>query len=604
MNVRIFIIVLVFCFVHQAYAQHISYSFMAPNAVHHEAVITVLAEGIDTTPAVFRMSRSSPGRYATHEFGKNVYDVKADDGKGHTLVVVKTDAEVYTVPKHRGRVRLTYTLYGNYADGTYAGIDATNYHLNMPATFMWLKGYDNALITVHFDVPLKWKIATQLTPTSDPNTFTAPGLQLFMDAPVKIGRLLFSEWNEANGDKQFRFRLALEADATQAGADSLARQLKKIVETEKKVFGEFPDYDWGMYTFIASINPYVHGDGMEHRNSTMISLPVDFTEINNLYGVFSHEFFHCWNVERIRPKTIEPFNFEKSNMCDGLWLAEGFTRYYDQLILVRAGLAKPESFIQKAAGLINAKDNTPGGKYYSPIENSQRAVYADASVAIDKNNYPNMYTSYYAYGGAIALALDLELRSRFHKTLDDYMRLLWVRYGKTEIAYTMEGLQEALAAISNEAYAADFFDHYIFGHKRIEYALLLQQMGYTLERQDAGKAWIGDISKRRNGDTLAGLKLTSNTVVNTPLYRAGLDVDDVILQLDNKTIMQDTDITNVLASHKPGDMLGITFRHHVTTRHTTITADENPDFVIKPMEEKGKKITDNQADARKGWLGQ
>src|SRR5438067_2417414 len=131
-------------------AQKIQYTFAAPNAVHHEAEITVTVTGAKPGPMLFRMSRSSPGRYATHEFGKNVYNVSAVDGTGKTIAVEKADADVYKVPRQQGTVTVKYTLYGNCADGTYASIDATGYHLNMPATFMWVKGLDNAPITLQF----------------------------------------------------------------------------------------------------------------------------------------------------------------------------------------------------------------------------------------------------------------------------------------------------------------------------------------------------------------------------------------------------------------------------------------------------------------------
>ncbi|HEX8461359.1 MAG TPA: M61 family peptidase, partial [Segetibacter sp.] len=252
--------------------------FAAPNAIHHEAEITVVATGLPGTPAIFRMSRSSPGRYAKHEFGKNVYNVLAFNEDGKALKLEKEDADVYKVTGHKGTVKLTYTLYGNYFDGTYAGIDISGYHLNMPAAFMWVKGLEKAPITLQFTVPVaSWKIATQLKPTSDPLTFTAPDLQYFMDAPTKVGNLHLRDWLVTNSDsKQYTFRLALEAEAPEALVDNFTEKIKKIVEAGKGVYGELPGYDYGNYTFIASINPYVKNDGMEHRNSTMITHTGEF----------------------------------------------------------------------------------------------------------------------------------------------------------------------------------------------------------------------------------------------------------------------------------------------------------------------------------------
>jgi predicted metalloprotease with PDZ domain len=296
------------------FAQRIHYLFTAPNAVHHEAEISLTANGLPLTPAVFKMSRSSPGRYAKHEFGKNVYNVKAYDAKGKALKLEKEDADVYKVSNHKGVVKLTYTLFGNHADGTYSAIDISGYHLNMPATFMWVKGLENAPITLQFSVPVQnWTVATQLKPGADPHSFTAPGLQYFMDAPTKVGNLHLREWKVKNNDnKEYSFRLALDANASEGLVNTFTEKLKKVVEAGRKVYGDFPDYDYGSYTFIASINPFVKGDGMEHRNSTMITIPTEFDGRDELLGVFAHEFFHCWNVERIRPKSLEPFNLKRA----------------------------------------------------------------------------------------------------------------------------------------------------------------------------------------------------------------------------------------------------------------------------------------------------
>ena len=323
------IVLVLLLFVVTAFPQKISYVASFPNIVHHEANITLTVSGLTQKNAIFRMSRSSPGRYATHEFGKNVYDVKAFDKAGNPIPVNRIDGDVYEVPKHDGSVRLEYTLYANHPDGTYAGVDETNIHLNMPAAFMWIKGYDKVPIEIKFRIPegKKWTVATQLKPTSDPTLFTAPGLQYFMDSPTKIGELAWREWTLTNpSGKSYQLRLALEAKADDALITSFANKVKRITEEAMAVYGELPDFDYGTYTFIASINPWVKGDGMEHRNSTMIALPMNFDGENHLLGVFAHEFFHAWNVERIRPKTLEPFNFEKSNMSHELWFAEGFTQ--------------------------------------------------------------------------------------------------------------------------------------------------------------------------------------------------------------------------------------------------------------------------------------
>jgi predicted metalloprotease with PDZ domain len=580
-----------------SWTQQLRYEFAAPNAVHHEAKITVIVTGARQGPVVFHMSRSSPGRYATHEFGKNVYNVSAEDGNGKTLMVTKTDGDVYTISNHKGQIILHYTLYGNYADGTYASIDPTGYHLNMPASFMWVKGLEKAPITIHFsDVDKSWRIATQLKPSTDNYTFTAPDLQYFMDSPVKIGNLHIREWKLTNPDhKTYTFRLALEAEASESLVDSFTQKLQRIVKEAQAVFGEVPAYDNGSYTFIASLNPYVHGDGMEHRNSTMITSGRVFNGANNFLNTFAHEFFHCWNVERIRPKSLEPFNFEKSNMSEGLWVAEGFTQYYGWLLMRRAGFTPDSIFNMQMTALVNEKENTPGGKYYTPIENSQRAVFVDAGVSVDKTNYPNMFTSYYSHGGSLALALDMELRNMPGKSLDGFMRELWKRFGKTEKPYTMQSLQEALAAYTTSGFASRFFNDNVYGHASINYNQLLSKAGLEVKPKKAIALISGSTRFDENNGKLI---VMDNTLLDTPLYEAGVDVGDELIELDGMKIHNEQDIENILKRHQTGDQLKLVYSHQNAIVTTSLQLKENTVLSVLPADE---NITTEEKNVISDW---
>jgi predicted metalloprotease with PDZ domain len=588
-----------------ALAQRISYIVSFPNLAHHEARVELVASDITTRTAVFRMSRSSPGRYATHEFGKNIYDVKAFDQNGKALLINRTDGDVYEVPRHNGYIRVQYTLYGNYADGTYVGLDATGgAHLNMPGAFLWIKGIDNIPITIHFNVPedWRWTVATQLQPTGDPLTFQARNLQYFMDCPTKIGPLRYRKWEVKNPDgKIYAFRIALDGGGDDTTFSVFSEKVQRIVRQAQAVFGETPAYDYGAYTFLASLNPYVHGDGMEHRNSTMITTPVNFHGEDRNLGVFAHEFFHCWNVKRIRPRTLEPFNFEKSDMSHELWFAEGFTQYYGGLLLVRSGIGKDTDFVkQTIAGLINLKMNTPGARLYSPVQASEMAVFTDAGVAVDKTNFPNIFSSYYPYGAAIALALELELRSRYGKTLDDLMQGAWKKFGKPEVPYTVPGLQDVLATVTGDKkYAETFFEKYIYGHEPVDYTILLAPAGFLLKKTEEGRAWIGNT---RAFSEKEGLLIEANTLRGTPIYTAGLDIDDKILGIDNQDVRTFADLNAVLAKQKPGAAVDIRYLHRGEEKKGTITLGENPAVSVVTFEQAGKPVTDDILKFRKNWL--
>ena len=592
------------CSLQAVTAQRVSYIVSFPNLAHHEAQIELIVSDIPTRTAVFRMSRSSPGRYATHEFGKNIYDVMAFDQNGKPMTVNRVDGDVYEVPHHGGYVRLRYTLYGNFADGTYVGLDPSGVHLNMPGAFMWMKGVDNTAITIHFNVPEEWHwtIATQLQSTNDPWTFLARGLQYFMDCPTKIGNLKYRNWSVKNPDgKAYTFRIALDGSADSSEFTVFSEKVQRIVRQEQAVYGEVPAYDYGTYTFLASINPYVHGDGMEHRNSTMISIPAAFHGDERFLDVFAHEFFHCWNVKRIRPRTLEPFNFEKSDMSYELWFAEGFTQYYGGLLVLRSGIGKDSDYVKRTVGqLINTKMNTPGARLYSPVQASEMAVFTDAGVAVDKTNYPNIFTSYYPYGGAIALALDLELRGKYHKTLDDLMQAAWKKFGKPEVPYNVDGLEEVLAGVTDDKkFAHAYFDKYIYGHEPIDYNFLLAPAGYRLKKAEAGKAWIGfgRFSEKE------GLLLESNTLRGSPLYEAGIDIDDKILGIDNQDTRTLADLSAALDKLHPGATVSIRYLHHTEEKTGKILLQENPAMIVETFESAGLPVTPEMVQFRQQWLG-
>ena len=587
---------------HLSMAQSIRSAVSFPNAIHHEAKISLTVNHLPKHPAIFRMSRSSPGRYATHEFGKNVYNVRAVDEQNQPLTVTRIDGDVYSVANHKGTVTLSYTLFGNYPDGTYMGIDPQSIHLNIPATFMWIKGFDQRPIEVKFNLPADnmGVVATQLVPTADRFTYTAPGLQYFMDSPIKIGKLAIKEWQRSNTDgKSITFRVALEAAVPDSTADGFAKKISRIVDQAKAVYGEFPNYDYGTYTFLASLNPYVRGDGMEHRNSTMIAVPIAFTGPERVLGVFAHEFFHGWNVERIRPKTLEPFNFEKSNMSYELWFAEGFTQYYGELLLVRAGFTPVDSYMNTLTGIISGKQLTPGGTYFSPIDASCHAVFVDAGVSIDRTNYANMFTSYYTYGAAVALALDLELRQR-NLSLDAYMQAVWQRFGKTEQPYTVDGLQSELGKLTTPDFARQFFSKYIYGHEAVDYASLLTKAGVALKKAQEGKAWFGNV---RYGETDKGLTLLTSTIRDTPLYKSGLDIDDVITSLAGQSVTKTADISTILNQHKPGETLQIAYLHRGEPKTASVTLAENPAISVQLYENASLSLTPAMQTFRDSWLG-
>lgn len=583
--------------------QEISYEVSFPNAIHHEAQISMSIPNVPAGPLKVRMSRSSPGRYATHEFGKNVYNLKAFDANGKPLVLNQPAGDVYEIPTHGSSVKITYTLFGNWIDGTYAGFDETHAHMNMPATFAFPLGMDNRPRIVKFNYAEKqnWKVATQLKPMGK-DAYYAPNLQYFMDSPTEIANYKTASWEVKNPNgKTQTIHLISHSDDEQKTIDDYAVMVKKMVAEHMAVWGEFPTYDYGNYYFLQDVYPANAGDGMEHRNSTSIvqRTPKIAGYESALLGTFSHEYFHSWNVERLRPKGLEPFNFEHSNITDGLWVAEGFTQYYGNLLLARAGFRTVDNAAQTFNGLVNAVLNSPGAKNFTPIQASRYAVFADAGVAIDQTNKNNIFTSYYTYGAAVALALDLRLRSDFKLTLDDYMRALWKAYGKTEIAYSMSDLEKTLSQLTkNSAFAADFFKNYVYGTAKNDYAKLLINAGFVLRKANPGKAFTGfGRVDFENGKATLG-----STTQATPAYDAGLDIGDILLTVDGVEIKDQAALTKITDAHKPGDVITITYTYRGEEKNTKLTFSENPALEIVSIEKTGGVLTPAMQAFRDNWL--
>ncbi len=590
----------------------IFYSVSFPNAVHHEAEITITIPQAPSGKILVRMSRSSAGRYATHEFGKNIYNVKATNVDGSPLVINQVEGDVYEIPEHAETVKVSYTLFGNWTDGTYASVDPSHAHLNMPAAFMWVVGQDKRPIRIEFNDLDKygWKVATQLKDEGS-NIYSAPNMQYMMDSPTELSAYKMSSWEVMNNGKKEKINLSIHSDDDQSVIDNFAKQVQKMVLEEKAVFGELPAYDYGEYTFLDDEYPTNSGDGMEHRNSTCIvhsNAKVAGNELDML-GTYSHEYFHSWNVKRIRPKSLEPFNFEHADMSSELWFAEGFTQYYGEMLLVRAGFHTVDDYTHTIAGLVNQILNTPGAAKYSAAHMSRYSVFADAGVSIDPNNQPNIFTSYYTYGGAIALALDLRLRSEFNLTLDDYMRTVWLDRGKVMKPYTIPDLQSDLAKVTkNPKFAADFFSKYINGIEKNNYETLLAKAGLLLRRAQPGKGWAGPLSYRR-GRGRSGVAHEGDeglpvlvSIIGTPVYKAGLDVGDIILKADGKDVKDIQAFNDIVAAKKSGDKVVVNYKNRTGEHETTVVLEESPYFEVVTYEKAGKELTKEQTDFRNNWL--
>jgi len=587
MTTRLFALITLFFIAATLFAQDpIRYHVNLDNVQHHEIDITIDFPSLPQKALVVHMPTASPGRYAIHNFAKNVYDVKATDSAGKALTVHKKLADEWEIAGHDGHVTFQYTLFANRADGTYAGVDNRKVHMNMPATYAYGKEMHKRPVEITFDLSKRpqWKVATQLKKLAD-NKFYAPNYYYFFDSPTIIGDIDFRSFTVDSDGKEYTIEVAMDHEGTDKELDDYTDWVQKIVEEQKAVYGSLPDYDYGKYTFLCMYNPWVSGDGMEHRNSTVCTSKGSLAQnAKGVIGTVSHEFFHCWNVERIRPQSLEPFDFDKANMSGELWFAEGFTSYYTRLTLVRAGIITPEEYVGGLAGTINYVTNAPGRKYRNPIQMSQHAPFVDAAKSIDPNNYSNTFVSYYSYGSYLGLALDLTLRSKFDDVnLDDLMRYMWEHFGKTEIPYQIPDIEKALGAITNDvAFAKSFFAQYIYQSNLPDLQGLLKQFGVKLQLEKIGKAATVRVSYEEGGAIVK-----SNISQNHPFYAAGINKGDKIIAINNTLPTEDN---SLLKNLKIGQTYTLKYIQNGLEETGTLVAKQDAALVIS-LSEKADKST-------------
>ena len=622
MSKRLFAVIVLVLASSSAWAQSqaIEYKLSFPSPEHRWMQVEARFPNVPAGTLQLRMARTSPGRYALHEFAKNVFDVATVNGKGQPIQATRPDPHQWDVAGHDGTVVVTYKVFGDRTDGTYLGIDEMHAHINIPAALMFARGWFERPARVTFVEPpgKKWRVASQLFPTADPLVFTAPNIHYLMDSPTDFSNFMLREFTIADGQKRTgsapTFRIALTHDGTEAEADAFAKDVERIVREETALWGELPSYETNTYTFLSVYLPWASGDGMEHRNSTSLTSSGALRNPQQragIIGTVAHEFFHSWNMERLRSSGIEPFNFEEADMSDDLWLGEGFTNYFDGLVQHRAGFTDLDGFGAELAGVINAVTLSPGRIFRSAIDMSRLAPFVDAAVSIDRTAWPNLFISYYTYGQAIGLGLDLSLRDRSDgkATGDAYMRALWARFGrpgqkepgKVSTAYSIDGLKETLATVSGDRnFANDFFSKFVEGREVVDYARLLGRAGLVMRKRAAGRPFVGQVQLSAGGSSL---RIAGLVPWESQLYKAGVAQDDQLVELDGTALTSMANYDATLARHKPGDSIPLRFvRRGGETVNATLTLDEDPRIEVVPLEKTGGTLTEDQKKFRASWL--
>jgi predicted metalloprotease with PDZ domain len=556
----------------------------------------------------------TPGSYMIREFARHVQDFAVTSATSQPLKWEKTDKNSWRIATGGAHVwKATYRVYANELTVRTSELNSDHAFWNNSTLLMFLDGFLKAPATLKVLAPESWKVATGLPPVPGArNTFRAENIDILYDSPVEASNFKTIPFTV----KGVPHRIVIDGDGNYDPA-RMREDVQKIVATQIELMGgEVPYKD---YTFILHLRANA-GGALEHANSTALGYPRFGFEIRKgdrltsaaptvvaeqperdyrgFLSVVAHEFFHLWNVKRIRPDALGPFDYTKENYTKLLWVAEGVTDYYADITLRRAGLISDKEFLAAFAKAIQTLQNTPGRMVQSVEESS-----FDTWIKFYRQdeNSVNSQISYYDKGAILGLLLDLEIRklSGGAKSLDDCLRLLYKDFYKKDRNYTPEDFQkicEMMAGASME----QFFARYVRGRDELDYNTALAVAGLKLETTADPAA--GVLEKPHFGADLIDVEdrlIVRRVYAGSPAYEQGLNTGDQIVALNNMRANKKF-FEARLAEKKPGDILNLTIFRADDLSSLIIKLGERvtPPYRIIPVETR----TDQQKQIYRSWL--
>jgi predicted metalloprotease with PDZ domain len=546
----------------------------------------------------------TPGSYLVREFERHVQDFEAFSGTDQKLDWLKANKNTWRVKTAGQRqLRIKYRVYANELTVRTNELNSDHAFWNNAALLMYPDGALNQPSTLNVIPYGDWKVATGLPSVAGkPNSFLAENFDILYDSPAEVG-------NFKQLDFQVRgvsHRIVIDGEGNY-DPKILTRLTQLIVENEIAIFNEIPYRD---YIFILHLRTDA-GGGLEHLNSTALGFPrFDFTAddgYQRFATLVAHEFFHLWNVKRIRPDTLGPFDYTKENYTRLLWVAEGVTEYYANLTMRRVGLLSEQGYLDHLTASIQSFQEAPGRLLMSAEEASFNAWIKEYR---PDENSGNSAISYYDKGELLGMLIDLEIRRRTRgaKSLDDVMRSLYQDFFKKNRNYTPADLQKICEATAGGSFE-EFFARYVRGRDELPYnqilagaGLSLQQAGFEIEelrkRIPEGvpvRAQLG-AELEENGEKL----MVTSVRTGTAAYEQGLNAKDQIVALDNVRATFKTFFTR-LAEKKPGDTIHLTIFRADNLRTLDIRLGSRVDAPYQIG--RRSQLTDEQNQVYRGWIG-
>jgi predicted metalloprotease with PDZ domain len=470
----------------------IAYRVAMPDPTTHLYEVAIDVDGIrgDTLP--LQLPVWSPGRYAKMDFAKNIQDFVVTDPAGRALRWDKTTGSRWVVGTHGvNAVRVRYRSFDNLLSGTFSVLDTAHANWNGAALFMYVEGHKPDPVTLAITPHDGWHIINGDTRAPDQREYRFENYDRLIDTPTEVAPAFMVDSFVVDG-RTYR-TMVHHNGAPPAGArERFVRDVEKIVRYENSVFSP-PPLDH--YTFLFHIG-YAGGDGMEHLYSTQIidRHPwVDSLTVLPGIGTAAHEYFHVWNVKRVRPVALGPFDYTREQYQPSLWVAEGWTQYYGLSALHRAGITDKDEFYRTMANLMRANLTAPGRKEVSARMASFHAPFWDGAVQQQPTNGSQTFFSYYTKGAGLALYLDLFIREKSgnRRSLDDVFNTLkhmvWdapnATYYLQGRGYTEGDVERAASQVAGED-MHPWFERYVAGTTDLDYDALLAGAGLRLVRED------------------------------------------------------------------------------------------------------------------------
>lgn len=578
---RILILLLSILVSQQLFSATINYEVSMPKPHTHYFEVNITITDYKKEYFDIQMPVWAPGSYLIREFSKNVekFQVFSNQKEIKTTQVNKNTWKIFS--NNASNIKISYLVYANELSVRNSFVDASHGYFNGTSMFMFVKELMNQPTTLKIIPYVEWKkVSTSLKKISDTEfLYEAPNYDILVDSPVEIGNHETFSFNAAG----LTHHVAMYGQGNYT-IEKLQVDMAKVVKAATDVYGENPNT---AYTFIIH-NLTKGGGGLEHLGSTTLQVnrwTYEGEDYKGFLSLVAHEYFHLWNVKRIRPSSLGPFDYNNENYTDLLWVMEGFTSYYDELLLYRAGIYTEDEILRKFTGSINSIENQPGNKVQSAAESSFNAWIK--GYRPNENSY-NTSISYYTKGSVIANMLDLMIAesTKGKKSLDDVMKFLYQEYYKKQgRGFNITEMRKAVEKVSGLDLTL-FFDKYVFGTETFDYKTIFNYANYEMLILENRKISIG-ISQSNN--------FIKSVTRNTSGYEGGLNVGDEIIGINGFRF--DGDFYNFISDKKVGDKISV-----LISRDDILQTIEFPLIESTSLSYKLTKKDDSENIVYKKWL--